>query len=406
MPTFTQEVIEKLTAKRAAKIDKLHFDDASPGFFLRTYASGAPAVFGVKYSVGGKQRRMNLGIATKGNLQTMRELAETVRAKAKLGQDTLGEQQAERARPLGATLGKLIPAYLKARREGKEGEKPLRARSLYIQTLYLNKHWEPLHKRPVDEIVRKEIVPLIDEMAEKRGRVTADRARTVLSSFFSWCIEKNYVEANPTNDIKDRAPAGSRERVLNEDELVAVWKAAGDAHDFGKAVRLLMLTGCRKMEIVGLMWPEISFDKRQIDLPAVRVKTNKPFLLPLSDQALAILKTCHAIAGQDRLFVSFSASRYKDDLDAQLPADMPHWTLHDLRRSFVTHMAENNFAQPHIIEACVNHIGTAKAGVAGVYNKASYINEKRQAFDVWGKFIEDLVAGRRRKVVPLRKGAA
>lgn len=403
MPTFTQEVIERLTAKRAPKADKLYFDDASPGFFLRTYASGAPAVFGVKYSVGGKQRRMNLGIATKGNLQTIRELAETVRAKAKLGQDTLAEQQAERAKPRGSTLGKLIPAYLKARKEGRDGEKPLRARSLYIQTLYLNKHWEPLHKRAADEIVRKDIVPLIDEMAEKRGRVTADRARTVLSSFFSWCIEKDYVEANPTNDIKDRAPAGSRERVLSEGELVAVWKAAGDAADFGKVVRLLMLTGCRKMEIVGLLWPEISFDRRQIDLHSDRVKTGRPFQLPLSDQAIAILKTCHAIAGQDRLFVSFSASRYKDEFDKSLPADMPHWTLHDLRRSFVTHMAENNFASPHIIEACVNHIGAAKAAIAGVYNKASYISEKRQAFDVWGQFVEDLVAGRRGNVIPMRR---
>jgi integrase len=302
-------------------------------------------------------------------------------------------------------VGKLIPAYLKARKEGRNGEKPLRARSLYIQTLYLNKHWEPLHKRPVDEIMRKELVPLVDEMAEKRGRVTADRARTVLSSFFSWCIERDYVDTNPTNDIKNRAPAGSRERVLSEDELVAVWNAAGDADNFGKAVRLLILTGCRKMEIVGLRWPEINFDKRQIDLPGDRVKTGKPFLLPLSNQALAILKTCHAIAGQDRLFVSFSASRYKDDLDARLPADMPHWTLHDLRRSFVTNMAENNFAPPHIIEACVNHIGAAKSGVAGVYNKASYLNEKRQAFDAWGQFIADLVAGRRRKVVPIMRRA-
>ena len=104
--------------------------------------------------------------------------------------------------------------------------------------------------------------------------------------------------------------------------------------------------------------------------------------------------------------MSFSASRYKDDLDARLPADMEHWTLHDLRRTFVTHMAENGFAQPHIIEACVNHTGPAKAAIAGVYNKATYANEKRQAFDLWGRYVADLVAGRRGKIVALRKGAA
>ena len=400
MPAFTQEVVEKLTAKRAAKADKLHFDDSSPGFFVRTYGGGAPAVFGVKYSVGGKQRRMNLGLATPGNLKAMREMAETVRAKARLGQDTLAEQKAERAKPTATALGKLVPRYLKDR------EHDLRARSHYIASIYLNKHWKSLHASPVDAIGRKDIVPLVDDMAENRGRVTADRARTQLSAFFSWCIDKGYVDANPTVHIKDRAPAGSRERLLSEDELIAVWNAAGDAHDFGKVVRLLLLTGCRKMEIVGLLWPEINFDKRQIELPGERTKNKRAHVIQLSDQALDILKGCHAIAGRDRLFVSFSASRYKDDLDARLPADMPHWTLHDLRRSFVTHMAENGFAPPHIIEACVNHTGPAKAAIAGVYNKATYANEKRQAFDLWGKFIEDLVAGRRGKIVALRKGAA
>jgi integrase len=397
MPTFKRDVVERLMKR---KEDALHFDEASPGFFLRTYASGAPAAFGVKYSVGGRQRRMNLGPASASNLQTMRDMAETVRAKAKLGEDTLGQQQAERARPKTPTLGKLVPRYLKDR------EHNLRPRSHYIASIYLNKHWKALHASAIDGIGRKDIVPIIDEIADSGRRVTADRARTQLSAFFMWAIDKGYLETNPTMHIKDRAPPGSRERVLSEDEMVAVWTAAGDGHDFGKVVRLLMLTACRKMEIVGLMWPEIDFAKRVIELPGARTKNKRAFTLPLSDQALAILKSCHAIAAQDRLFVSFSASRYKDDLDARLPADMPHWTLHDMRRTFVTHMAENGFAPPHVIEACVNHIGTSKAGVAGVYNKATYANEKRQALDMWGQYVADLVAGRRRNIVVLRKGVA
>ena len=263
-----------------------------------------------------------------------------------------------------------------------------------------------MHGHAIDAIGRDDIEPLIDEMAEKRGRVTADRARTVLSTFFSWVIGKRYVEVNPTTNIKDRASGDSRERVLSEEVIIAVWNAAGDAHAFGKVVRLLLLTGCRKMEIVGLLWPEINFDKRQIELPSERTKNKRAHVVQLSDQALDILKGCHAVAGCNRLFVSFSASRYKDDLDSRLPADTPHWTLHDLRRTFVTHMAENGFAQPHIIEACVNHTGPTKAAIAGVYNKATYANEKRQAFDLWGRHVADLVAGRRGKIVALGRGAA
>jgi len=81
---------------------------------------------------------------------------------------------------------------------------------------------------------------------------------------------------------------------------------------------------------------------------------------------------------------------------------IPAWTLHDLRRSFVTHLSERGFAQPHVVEAIVNHISGAKAGVAGVYNRASYLAEKRQALELWGVRVTALVEGRNSNVVPMR----
>jgi hypothetical protein len=80
---------------------------------------------------------------------------------------------------------------------------------------------------------------------------------------------------------------------------------------------------------------------------------------------------------------------------------MPAWTLHDIRRSVVTHLSERGIAQPHIVEAIVNHVSGAKAGVAGVYNRAAYANEKRRALQLWGELVAALVIGRDAKVVPL-----
>jgi hypothetical protein len=71
---------------------------------------------------------------------------------------------------------------------------------------------------------------------------------------------------------------------------------------------------------------------------------------------------------------------------------MAPWVLHDLRRSFVTHIAELKLAQPHIVEACVNHISGHRAGVAGIYNRAQYAEEKRAAFEAWGAFIASEIA--------------
>ena len=91
-------------------------------------------------------------------------------------------------------------------------------------------------------------------------------------------------------------------------------------------------------------------------------------------------------------------SRSKRRLDERLPKMAP-WTVHDLRRSFVTHLSENGFAQPHVVEAIVNHISGSKAGVAGVYNRAAYLNEKRQVLEMWGAHVCARVSGRRSRVV-------
>jgi hypothetical protein len=84
---------------------------------------------------------------------------------------------------------------------------------------------------------------------------------------------------------------------------------------------------------------------------------------------------------------------------------MPEWVLHDLRRSFVTHMNERRFAPPHVIEAVVNHVSGHLAGVAGVYNKAQYLEERRGALRRWADHVAALVKGRRGNVVLMRKRA-
>jgi integrase len=381
---FNRDTIEKLVKRKA---DAIYFDEGHPGFGMRTYKTDAPAVWFVKYSAGGRQRRMNLGIATTGNVDAMRDLAETVRAKAKLGTDTLAEQRAERAKPRPKTLGELVEPYLKDRAN------ELRFRSLYISRLYLKgAYWQALHKRPISEITRREVVGIIDEMKDARGAVTADRAKTVLSSLYGWAMDKGYIEVNPCAAIRNRAPATGRDRVLTEDELVAVWKAADDGSLFGKAVRLLILTGARKTEICGLLWPEVDLNECLLDLPAERVKTKLPFLVCLSDQAVAILKTVPAVVDQPRLFGTFSTSRYMDDLRSKLPEDTPRWTLHDLRRSFSTHANEQGMAPPHVIESALGHLVGNR--VSQTYNKALYLSERRRLMAAWAQHIERLVAGK------------
>jgi integrase len=395
MPTakFTKDIVEKLLK---AKADILTFDEQQPGFALRTYKSGAPPVWCVKYAVAGVQRRMVLGVATWGNLDTMRDLAEMVRAKAKMGHDTLAVERKARTEPRPRTLGEIVEPYLESRKD------ELRERSAYIYALYLQKHWKPLHRKAIRDITRHDILPMLSEMARERGDVTADRAKSCLSSLMTWAIMEGYRDDNPLDHVRNRSGTDGRDRVLTPDELVAVWNAAGECDLFGKAVRLLMLCGSRKTEICGLMWPEVNLDERLLELPAPRVKINRPFLICLSEPAAEILKSVPAVVEQPRLFGTFSASRHMDELRGKLPEDMPHWTLHDLRRSFSTHANEQGMAAPHIIDCAMGHIvGNV---VSRKYNKALYLDERRRLMDVWGQHVVDLAAGRKRKVIPMLRG--
>jgi integrase len=284
----------------------------------------------------------------------MRRKASDVLAKARLGQDIVGEKEA--AAKKGASVGSLIERYLTARRS------EVGNRHYSEISRYLEQYWQPLHAMVLEDVARKNIVLRVDEIAEEHGKVAADRARTALSAFFSWTIEKGYLDsANPASDIK-------------------------------------------------LAWSEIDIEKAQITLSAERVKNRREHIVPLSGEALAIIESIPPRLGRDVVFGDgeggFSGwSLAKKALDKRMNAarakagkpPMQSWVLHDIRRSVVTHLAEGGFAQPHVIESIVNHQSGYKGGIAGVYNRSVYAAEKRKTLDAWGIYIAALVNGAGKK---------
>jgi len=409
MPKFMEGYAARLRVPAGTR-DVLVFDDALPGFFIRKFESGK-ASYGVKYTVGTQQRRLTLGAVVPGVLAEMRRKASDVLARARLGQDVVGAKLAAVGKRT-ITLGEVVPRYLAAR----EGE--LRPKSYAETQRYLERAWHPLHDHAIDAITRQNIVAVIDDLARDNGKVAADRARLALSTLFAWSVDRGYCDANPTMGIQARAQQANRSRVLTEGELISVWKACLD-DDYGRIVRLLILTGQRRAEIGDLEWIEIDTDKRQIELPEARTKNGRAHIVPLSDEVLAILSGVEREEGRDLVFGrgggGFSGwSKAKGELDARISKaraqtahkaggkPMPAWTLHDLRRSFVTHISEHGFAQPHVIEAVVNHVSGHKGGVAGIYNRAAYAAEKRQALELWGAHFAALVEGLKSKVVPMR----
>jgi integrase len=406
MPKFVEGFVDKLVVPAGAR-DILVFDGghigAVAGFGIRKFASGK-AYYIIKYSVAGKTRRLSLGEVTRGNLKAMRTLASEVKARGRVGQDVVAEKRAAAAKN-AVTLGELVPKYLQARKD------EVRENTYSEWERYLQQTWKPLHKHAIDAITRDTVVTIIDRLAHK---VAADRARTALSALYSWAIDCRYLDGNPTLGIRSRAKGGSRTRVLTEAELIEIWRACLD-DDHGRIVRLLILTGQRRAEVGNLRWSELDLEKRQVTLPEHRTKNGRAHIIPLGDEAVAILKGVAHSEGRELMFGRGAGgfagwSKAKRELDGRIAQargvkekPMPPWTLHDLRRSFVTHISEHGFAHPHVVEAIVNHISGAKAGIAGVYNRASYLAEKRQALELWGAHIAELVDGKASKFVPLRR---
>jgi integrase len=378
------------TSVEALRKGQILTDDECRGFCARRLPSEEIS-YGFVYRVRetGKRRWYSIGLHGTVTADQARLEAERLRGAVAERRDPASERQEARVTAAArVTLGELVPTYL---RERKSAWRPSVVAS---QTRYLQQHWQPLHDTPIGEIDRKSVVATVDTIAAKQGRVAADRARTALSAFFTWAVDREHRDDNPALGISRRDAGPTRTRVLSEPELVAVWKACSD-NDHDRIVKLLILTGQRKSEIGDLVWPEIDVDKQQIDLPPERTKNGRSHLVPLSQEALAILAGIKRRRGRRYLFGQsgggFSRWSYdKRRLDKRARLKTP-WTVHDIRRSVVTHLHERGIAPPHVVEAIVNHVSGHQAGVAGVYNRAQYLDERRAALDAWGKHVRQLI---------------
>jgi len=222
---------------------------------------------------------------------------------------------------------------------------------------------------------------------------------------FNWAIGEGIeIVANPVFGSNRPAQPASRERVLTSEELKAVWRACAD-DDHGRIIRLLMLTAQRRGEVGGMRRSELNLSGTwevggalqgtgMWTLPAQRTKNAREHAVPLIGAALALLPPRRA--GTDLVFGSgrngfVNWGKAKAELDDRVGEGVASWVVHDLRRSVATGLADLGVL-PHIIEAVLNHVSGHKSGVAGVYNRARYAPEVRDALAKWSEHLSAIVA--------------
>src|SRR5665213_554070 len=380
---FSKETIAAVDLP-LGKSDAIYFDDDLPGFGIRL-RHGGKRVWVVQYRAAGRQRRSTIGDCRKIDLAAAKAEAKRRLAQAILGSDPQADKAAAKARA-AIVLGPLIDRYLALK------EPQVRKNTFIADSRYLKNHFKPLRGLSIEDVTRRQVAARLNDILLDHGATSAARARQSLSAFFSWAIREGLAESNPvtgTNNPGSRI--ASRDRVLTNDELRVIWLACRE-DDFGRIVWLLMLSGCRRDEIGGLEWSELDLDAGILTIPGSRTKNHHAHRLALPAQALTILRSAprREARQQARGLRGGAFSRWSweklaiDKRLAEVGAKVVPWTLHDIRRTVATGMAELGIA-PHIIEAVLNHRGGHKAGVAGIYNRATYEAEIKRALVVWAE---------------------
>jgi integrase len=387
---FTKQTIAAL-ALPAGKPYMIEWDDALPGFGIRINEGGS-RVWVVQYRAGGKSKRETVGRVDAIPLDDARKLAKATLAKVHLGADPHAERAADKVRA-AITLGAVSEKYL------KRAKAKLKPRSFEEVERHLTRHWATLKALPVHKIRRADVALRLEEIASEHGPFASNRARASLSALFSWAMGEGLAEANPVIGTNKATEEVSRDHHLTAAELAAVWSHCRD-DDYGRIVRLLMLTAQRREEVAAMTWGEIRETEALWAIPKARTKNGLPHDVPLSAPAIEILSSAPRREGRSLVFGEGSGgfqgwSNAKTSLDKRIRdagLKVRPWRLHDLRRTAATLMSDKLGVQPHTVEAILNHISGHKAGVAGIYNRATYATEKREALERWATFILTTVA--------------
>jgi integrase len=370
-------------------------DSGCRGLYLIVQPTGRKA-WAVRYRFEGKTRKLTLDSGL--TLAEARKAATDALHKLERGDDPAAlkfdaQAKAEKAAAdrKRDTVEHLAEQFIEQYAKRKTREKSWQQ----TQHVFHNIVLPAWRGRTVHDIQRRDIRELVEGVAEDRP-IMANRALAHLSKFFNWLLERDVIQASPCAGIKPPSKEHARERVLSDDEIKALWHTCdaikGPA---GPAVKLMLLTGQRCGEVVGMRRSEISGDVWT--LAPARTKNKQRHEVPLSAQALAIINELRII-DEDFVFTTSETkrlgnmSRAKAALDAQMQPKEP-WVLHDLRRTAASGMAARGIKLP-VIEKVLNHKSGTFRGIVGVYQRHEYAAEKRDALQRWANHVEGLVSGK------------
>ncbi|HWL64138.1 MAG TPA: integrase arm-type DNA-binding domain-containing protein [Steroidobacteraceae bacterium] len=285
---------------------------------------------------------------------------------------------------------------------------------------YLDKYLVPkLGRMAASEVTPADVARLLD-CIKGRAPTAANDLLRFTRRIFAFGVRRRLVTSNPAADFSPRLDAGGterpRSRALSFDEIARLFESARETPNFCEdnllAIKLLLALCVRKGELLGARWEELNLDgKTQAGavwhLPATRTKTGEGLDIPLAPAVVDWLNALRGMAsGSEFVFPKRRRDPRErvphmgiDTLNVALGRvkhGLPHFTLHDLRRTARTHLAALGVRR-EVAERCLGH---KLRGVEGTYDRHDYFKERRAALEQWTKLITQADLGES-KVIPI-----
>ena len=384
--------------------DWMLWDDKLSGFGLKVTPKGAK-IFIFQYRMGGRGnpvRRYTIGRFGNVTPDGARKIAEGLAYSVTKGADPQREKVEISARAVDLAFKGYVERFA-----SECLEKDWASTHVYAHSL-LTKYAVPvLGNKGMHEISKPDIRAVTAKA--RKTPATERNLYGVLRRMFTFAVDVGDIQLSPMLGMKPPAKPASRDCVLEDYELKLVWNASQDlGRPFGPLVRLLILTAARRDEVAWMDWAELKRSTQQWNLPASRYKNGSAVTIMLSSMAIAELD---ALAGGDvwpRSGFVFSTtgetavsgfSRSKRRLDKAIgvllkdtdysPALAP-WRYHDLRRTVATGLQRLG-VRFEVTESVLNHVGMSKGGVAGIYQRHDWADEKRAAVTAWAVHLNSVL---------------
>ena len=363
------------------------------GHYVRVQPSGAKSFVEVTLNPNGKQVWTTIGACDVLAIAEAREKAREAIKRVRAGLPAFEEPPSK-----PATFEEVADQWL-ARHVRPNG-----LRSEPEVTRLLRVHVYPAWEgRAFLAIRRSDVAALLDEVQDDHGARQADYVLNVVRSVMNWYATRHDDYTPPiVRRMRRQSPhAQARARVLDDDELRAIWRAAEGNGTFGAIVRVCLLTAQRSRKVASMRWQDVTFDG-EWSIPASPREKETAGSLVLAEAALAIVKEQPRLGDNPFVFAGRGNGPYrgfsqgKARLDAALP-DVAPWVIHDLRRTARSLMSRAGVARDHAERV----LGHAIGGVEGVYDRHAYADEKAQALDKLAALIEQIVDGAPDNVVRL-----